>query len=131
MNAESKDTLTDFLWVDQPLCADKQNEEFARQFALMLIQGVFSQIEPIDHQITTHVQHWQFDRLLNVDKAILRISIFPLLFLSDIPPAVTINEAIELAKKYSDYKSPSFINGILDAIHKEGIHDHHQKPATN
>lgn len=88
------------------------------QFALLIINGVLNNLEQINEVIRTHIHHWDFSRLLEVDKAILRLSAYGLLYLTDVPVAVTINEAIELAKQYSDAHSPQFINGILDACAK-------------
>jgi len=62
---------------------------------------------------------WQFTRLSPVDKSILRLAVYQLKFCPDIPPKVVINEAIELAKKFSTDKSPAFVNGVLDAILKK------------
>jgi N utilization substance protein B len=61
---------------------------------------------------------WQFTRLSPVDRSILRLSVYQLKFCADIPPKVVINEAIELAKKFSSDKSPAFVNGVLDAVLK-------------
>jgi len=72
-----------------------------------------------DELITGSTLKWKMSRLSPVDKSILRLSVYQLLFCDDIPKKVVINEAIELAKKYSTEKSPGFINGVLDAINKK------------
>ena len=89
------------------------------QFALLLINGVREHSADIDSIIRAHAHHWDFGRLLEVDKAILRMSIYALIHLTDIPVAVTINEAVDLAKIYSDAHSAQFVNGVLDAFAKQ------------
>jgi N utilization substance protein B len=69
-----------------------------------------------DELIVASTIKWQFHRLSPVDKSILRLSVYQLKFCTDIPPRVVINEAIELAKKFSTDKSPAFVNGVLDAV---------------
>jgi transcription antitermination factor NusB len=72
------------------------------------------------------VKNWEIDRMAAIDRNILRLSCFELIFLKEVPPKVSINEAIELAKRFSDIDSPRFINGVLDKIYKtegEGIND--------
>jgi len=73
----------------------------------------------VDKSIKDHLKNWDFDRIGRVDLAILRISTFGLLFLSDVPPKVTIDEAIDIAKKFGSTESYRFINGVLDGINKE------------
>ncbi|MBU0566615.1 transcription antitermination factor NusB, partial [bacterium] len=91
-------------------------QEEVKEFAKRLIEGTAKNIETIDELIKNQAKNWQFSRLAYVDRNILRFSIFELLYCPDIPKAVTINEAIELAKTYSTADSPKFINGILDKI---------------
>ena len=73
----------------------------------------------LDEIIKKYVENWEIGRLAIIDKNILRMGIFELLFLDDIPPKVSINEAIELAKKFGDVDSARFVNGVLDRIYKE------------
>ena len=95
--------------------AEDVSEEIT-EFAKRLIEGTAKNIETIDELIKNQAKNWQFSRLAYVDRNILRLSIFELLYCPDIPRAVTINEAIELAKTYSTADSSKFINGILDKI---------------
>lgn len=90
-----------------------------RQFATDLVKGVLENIERIDKIITEHATNWRLDRIALVDKNILRVAIYELFYRDDIPPAVTINEAVEVAKKFSTPQSGKFVNGILDKIGKE------------
>ena len=88
------------------------------RFTEQLINGVFDNLEEIDHQIKEHSHNWKLNRMSSIDRNILRIAIFELLSCDEIPPKVSINEAIEIAKTYGDKNSPAFINGILDQIEK-------------
>ena len=73
----------------------------------------------IDELISQYTEHWEIERMAVVDRNILRQGIFELLWGADVPPKVAINEALEVAKKFSTQESSRFLNGILDRIHKE------------
>ncbi|HET6466193.1 MAG TPA: transcription antitermination factor NusB [Nitrospiria bacterium] len=90
-----------------------------KTFADHLVKGVLDHQPDIDRLIQKHTLHWALNRMSIIDRNILRCAIFELLMLSDIPIKVTINEAIEIAKRYSDEESSAFVNGILDHIVKE------------
>ncbi len=85
-------------------------------FADELIYGVIEHHEAINAKIKSMASNWDFDRIAKIDLAILRMAIFELLFRKDIPPVVTINEAIDLSKAYSSAESKRFVNGILDRL---------------
>lgn len=89
-----------------------------RAFAGRLTSGVEENLQAIDDKISRHATNWQIKRMAVIDRNVLRIGVFELLYAPDIPPKVTINEAVELAKKYGDLESGKFVNGILDKIHK-------------
>ena len=91
----------------------------SRVFSRELFKQVIEHQTEIDELIKKNVQHWDFSRIAVVDKNILRIGICELLYLDDIPVKVSLDEAIELAKKYSSEDSGSFVNGVLDAIAKK------------
>ncbi|MCB1197324.1 MAG: transcription antitermination factor NusB [Bdellovibrionota bacterium] len=80
------------------------------------IEGIVEHLQYLDQKISETSQHWKINRIPKVDKNILRLGIYELLYCVDIPPSVVIDEAIELAKKYGEEKSSKFINGILDKI---------------
>ena len=101
---------------DQPTCRGEVLE-----FCKRLVFGVEEHLADIDQKIVQYSANWQFSRMAVVDRNILRIGIFELLFATDVPPKVTINEAVELAKKFGDIESSKFVNGILDQIHKREI----------
>lgn len=98
--------------------AGEQNPE-TRFFAEEIILGTISNIKEIDSIIKDVAEKWSIERMACIDRNILRFATYELLFRKDIPPIVTINEAIEIAKKYSTSESTAFINGILDKIAKE------------
>jgi len=96
-----------------------EEDDFVRKLASDWTRGTWENLEQCDEPIITSTIKWQFTRLSPVDKSILRLSVYQLRFCPDIPPKVVINEAIELAKKFSTDKSPAFVNGVLDAILKK------------
>jgi len=93
-----------------------QESAAIREFAGELVEGVVANREVIQKRIKSQSKNWSLSRMAKVDLNILRIGVFELLFRSDIPKNVTINEAIEVAKKFGTEESPAFINGILDEI---------------
>jgi len=90
-----------------------------KAFAFDLVKGTMDNIKELDDAIKNRIKNWEFDRLANVEKNILRFAAYELLFCEDIPVAVTINEAIEVAKSFSGEEAGKFINGILDNIKKD------------
>ena len=91
----------------------------AREFAESLVRGTKSHEAEIDALIARYAEHWELERMAVVDRNLLRQGIFELLWESGVPPKVAINEALEVAKKFSTQESSRFINGILDRIHKQ------------
>lgn len=87
-----------------------------KPFFMDLVQGVAGALDKIDPLLETYSKNWKVTRMPAVDRNIMRIAAFELLERNDIPPSVTINEAVEIAKKYSTRESGSFVNGILDQI---------------
>lgn len=127
-----EDELYDFFAVPQqladgnettaePAFADTENLGNPREyyaFAEDLITGTLKNIARIDGVISDAAQNWEFSRIARCDLAILRLAIFELLYRTDIPPVVSINEAIDLAKTFSSEDSHRFVNGILDRVKK-------------
>ena len=89
----------------------------ARPFSTLLIEGTWRHRRQIDKQISDCSEHWSISRMSKVDRSILRMAVYELLYCDDIPPKVTLNEAIDLGKAYGSENSGSFINGILDALY--------------
>lgn len=96
--------------------AEVEGDQAAGDFARRLIQGVLEQRETLDERIQSVAQNWEIERMAVVDRNVLRLATYELLHLSDIPPKVAINEAIELGKRFSTQNSGGFINGVLDKI---------------
>lgn len=87
-----------------------------REFAEALVVGVQAERSTIDKEIRARSKNWALARMPRVDLNIMRMAVYELMFRSDIPKKVTINEAIEIARRFGDKESPSFVNGILDEI---------------
>ena len=87
-------------------------------FASGLVEGAIENLERIDKEISQFATNWQLKRMAVIDRNILRLATYELLFKEDIPPKVSINEAVELAKKFGDTESGRFVNGVLDKINK-------------
>jgi len=94
-------------------------EESIKEFTQEIIKGVTQNFDELDKKISQYATNWQLSRMAVVDRNILRLGCFELMFRQDIPPKVSINEAVELAKKYSGQESGKFVNAILDKIRKE------------
>ena len=91
-------------------------EAETRLFAEPLIKGVLENRDAIDEQIKKHAKNWDFHRIAAVDRNIMRLAIYEMLHRQDIPPVVSINEAVDIAKKFSTQDSGKFVNGILDKV---------------
>ena len=100
-------------------CTHFQVSRKARDYASTLFAGVREKLAEIDRLITKHAQNWRLERMSVIDRTILRIAVFELAFRDDVPASVVINEAVEIAKRFSTDDSGSFINGLLDAIVRE------------
>jgi N utilization substance protein B len=91
----------------------------AKDYCLRLVEGISSHQKEIDEAIQSISEHWRIARMALIDRNILRLAAFELLRDRSIPPAIVINEAIEIAKKYSGPEAAIFVNGILDALRKK------------
>ena len=87
-----------------------------RDFAQLLVRGVAEQAAAIDEMIRKVSEHWRLERMPRVDRNILRLSAYELMFMPEVPRRVTLNEAVELAKRYGSDGSAGFVNGVLDRI---------------
>jgi transcription antitermination factor NusB len=90
-----------------------------KEFAVNLAKGTLENIKSIDGVISSYAQNWQLERMAVIDRNIMRMACYELLHIDDIPPKVSINEAVDLAKKYGDTESGKFVNGILDKVKKK------------
>lgn len=109
--------LLDFSWLDSDKAAKLASETVV--FARLLIQGALENLPEIDQVITGQLENWDFNRLNRVDLAILRMSVYCLLHQKDIPPTVTIDEAVDISKSFGTTDSYRFVNGVLDGVRKK------------
>jgi len=112
---------------------ENESDDFVRKLALEWSRGVWENLARCDGLITASTIKWRLSRLSFVDKSILRLAVYQLKFCCDIPPKVVINEAIELAKKFSTAQSSAFVNGVLDAVLKKitAAQSNNESPVTN
>lgn len=110
--ADARKTLEDF-WVGKEL--DPKVKVFTNE----LVSGVVRELERIDKLIEKHAKHWAVKRIGAVDRNVIRMALYEMLECGDIPPVVSINEAIEIAKKYGSEESGKFVNGVLDCAKKD------------
>ncbi len=96
--------------------ADENISDEIKDFTNQLVAGVAENLKTIDAKISGYATNWQLGRMAVIDRNILRLGGYELIFRSDIPPKVSINEAVELAKEYGGDSSPSFVNGALGNI---------------
>jgi transcription antitermination factor NusB len=111
LTGESVSVSLENFWQNQ-LSVDSS----VKDFAIQLVNGTVDNIKIIDEKIAKYATNWELDRMATVDRNILRMGIYELLFLNDIPRKVSINEAVDLAKKFSTEESGKFVNGILDTL---------------
>ena len=108
--------LLKFSWLDEEKLS-KIDDDTAL-FARLLLTGTIENLEEIDRIIKNQIQKWDFDRIAKVELAILRLSVYSMIYQKDIPVTVTINEAIDIAKDFSSDDAYKFINGVLDGLKK-------------
>ncbi len=101
----------------EPFITESTDDPEVRDYARQLVAGVLDSLDELDEQIAAVSENWRLDRTAAVDRCVLRIGLFELLECPEVPPKVAINEAIDLAKKYSAEQSGAFVNGILDRIY--------------
>ncbi len=95
--------------------SDGELDDRGREFADKLVHGTLEKQPVIDDRIRTRAEHWRIERMANVDRNVLRLAVYEFLF-EDTPHTVVINEALEIARRFSSFEATQFINGILDAI---------------
>ena len=109
-NEKPSATLLKRFWADQAPDAEVQS------FAEELVKGTHKHLKKIDELIRTSAEHWSIDRMSTVDRSMLRIAVYELLYRMDIPASVTINEAVEVVRRFGSDESSAFVNGILDNV---------------
>jgi N utilization substance protein B len=98
----------------RPLQAEPEVEKFACD----LFEGTVGEVETLDQRLGKHAENWRLERMAAVDRNLLRLAVYELIHYPETPPAVVINEALEIARRFSDKASVDFVNGVLDAIRK-------------
>ncbi len=111
----SKSSLTRDFWNE---LSEQEFDEVSREFANNLTIGTLRRLSQIDDKIKTRAEHWRIERMAIVDRNILRLAVSEFLF-EDTPHTVVINEALEIARRFSTFEATQFINGILDAIKQD------------
>jgi N utilization substance protein B len=111
---------------DEAIAAHGENElatrlesPQARQFAACLVTGTVSHAEDLDPVVAASAEHWRPERMAIIDRLILRMAVYQLRYMPDVPPSVVINEAIELARRFGGEESGRFVNGVLDAVKRK------------
>ncbi|HEX3035908.1 MAG TPA: transcription antitermination factor NusB [Thermodesulfobacteriota bacterium] len=107
-----QETINELFWKTKEVSLQDEVKEFADT----LIKGTCENMDGIDDIIDRYSEHWKLSRMSRIDRNILRMAVYELVYLRGIPPAVTINEAVELAKRYGTEESGAFVNGILDKV---------------
>lgn len=97
---------------------DRRSEPEEEQFARALFEGTVAEAAELDQTVREHAEHWRLERMAAVDRNLLRLALYELWHYPQTPPAVVINEAIEIARRFSGSDSADFVNGVLDAIRK-------------
>jgi transcription antitermination protein NusB len=108
---------------------EAEMDEGAREFATRLTVGALAHLEGIDERIRSRAEHWRISRMAVVDRNILRMAVYEFLY-EPTPRTVAINEALEIARRFSTYEATQFINGILDAIKRDLDREHPQEDAV-
>jgi len=98
---------------------DRLREDALRPFCLGLYDGVLAHLEEIDQRLAASADNWRLPRMATVDRNVLRLGAYELLFTEETPPAVAFDEAIELARRYGSADSAGFVNGVLDRLRRE------------
>jgi len=116
---DSPESVIELFWGNRQRGPENPEDEPLRSFANELFRETVVVAGEIDVLIRQHAEHWRLERMPVVDRNILRLAIYEILHRRETPPAVVINEALEIARKFSDEESVAFINGLLDSIRKE------------
>ena len=95
---------------------ENENDEDEKEYIELVLKGINSNLEKIDNIILSNLKNWTIDRIFKIDLAILRLAIYEILFMDDVPVKVSANEAVELAKTYGNNDSKSFVNGLIAKV---------------
>ena len=98
---------------------EKEPKEREKTYAEEIIKGVVQRKDELDDRLARYVKRWDSERMVAVDRTVMRVALFEMLYREDVPPVVSINEAVHFAKDFSSFQSGRFVNGVLDRIRKE------------
>ncbi|MCF7818522.1 MAG: transcription antitermination factor NusB [Kiritimatiellales bacterium] len=98
---------------------EKEPSEREKAYAEEIIKGVVQRKDELDDRLSQYAKRWDSDRMGAVDRTVMRVALFEMLYREDVPPVVSINEAVHFAKDFSSFQSGRFVNGVLDRIRKE------------
>ena len=112
-NPEPIDQALSYFW------EEKSPVESERLFAEHIIRGVIEHQQALDEKLSTYAKNWSSDRLAAVDRTVMRLALYEMLYCDETPPVVAINEAVHFAKDLSSFQSGRFVNGVLDRIRRE------------
>ena len=115
LNPGDLDEHIEEFWVMNPA------EESVRTFASTLARGTIGHLDAIDELIRRYTLNWEIERIALIDRSCLRLALYEMLYDDDIPPVVSINEAVDIAKRFSTAESGKFVNGILDKVRVEEL----------
>ena len=108
---------------------DAETDEAGREFATRIATGVMARLEELDERIRARAEHWRISRMAIVDRNVLRLAVYEFMY-EPTPRTVAINEALEIARRFSTYEATQFINGILDAIKRDLDTEHPREEQT-
>jgi N utilization substance protein B len=126
MGSARADELVRAYWVE---LGDPEMDESAREFATRLAVGALANVPELDERIKSRAEHWRIARMAVVDRNVLRLAVYEFLH-EPTPRTVAINEALEIARRFSTYEATQFINGILDAIKRDLDRERPQEDAA-
>jgi N utilization substance protein B len=115
LNPGDLDEHLEQFWVMNPA------DDSVRTFASTLVRGTIGHLDEIDGLIRRYTLNWELERIALIDRSCLRLALYEMLYDDDIPPVVSINEAVDIAKRFSTAESGKFVNGILDKVRVEEI----------
>jgi N utilization substance protein B len=113
-NKSIPEGLLEFPWTNQEQPLDDETAAFSRLLVLGTVENIYS----VDNMIQTHLENWELNRLNRVDLAVLRMSVFTLMYQTDLHPSIVIDEAVEISREFGTDDSYRFVNGVLDSIRK-------------
>ena len=114
LNKQELDTALRQAWKEQ-----QDTPSSSRQFTESLVRGTVGHLQELDDLIKSYAENWDIKRMNGIDKNVMRVALYEMLYCEDIPPIVSINEAVDIAKEFGDVKSGQFVNGILDRARKD------------